>query len=721
MTSNSFPYLLSPGRIGTLEIRNRIATTAMGVSMAEEDGSAGDRLIAYHEEQAKGGVGLIIMGATGVAWPVGCVQWQQAAISEDRFIPGLTRLADRVHAHGAKIAAQLHQGGLNAGYGFQMWGHPLWTPSIPPMPKGNFGSHFLPEEMSGMAGMKMPELKIVEKADLELLVDQFAQGARRAQEAGFDGVEIHGAHGYIISAFLSPAANSRTDEYGGSRENRARLLREVIEGVRRQVGRDFPVWVKLDLREEGRENGLTIDDAIFNARVAQEAGADAITCSAYHDNGDARLHTQSHTPQQPGLNLPGVAQLKKAITIPVIGSGRVEPEAGDRAIGNGETDFISMGRKLLADPHLPRKLAEGKRDEVRPCIYCYTCISAIYLGTDTRCSIRPETGREFEQWPVPSGDARHVAVVGGGPGGMEATRRLRELGHRVTLIEARERLGGTLRFAALAYEPNERLLNWLTREVEESGADVRLSTRATPQLLATLMPDAVIVATGAVRGMPDIPGNDHDHVLSGDDLRGMMFDETSEAIKRKTSLFTRMATRVGAATGATANIGLVRKASHAWMPIGDKVVIIGGELVGLELAEFLQERGRTVTVVDEAEKFGAGLTVLRRMRLIPELEEHGARLAPGAQGISIGKDAVTWTDAEDAAQSAACDTVIVAKGATGDTSLADAIRAAGHEVHVIGDATGVGYIQGAMWGAARAVNEIAGGETTTQLKELERT
>jgi 2,4-dienoyl-CoA reductase-like NADH-dependent reductase (Old Yellow Enzyme family) len=272
---------------------------------------------------------------------------------------------------------------------------------------------------------KPPEIRIVEKADLELLVDQFAQGARRAREAGFDGVEIHGAHGYIISAFLSPAANSRTDEYGGNRENRARLLREVIEGVRRQVGRDFPVWVKLDLREEGRENGLTIDDAIFNARVAQEAGANAITCSAYHENGDPRLHTQSHTPQQPGLNLPGVAQLKKAVSIPVIGSGRVEPEAGDRAIGNGETDFISMGRKLLADPHLPRKLAEGKRDEVRPCIYCYTCISAIYLGTDTRCSIRPETGREFEQWPVSSGDARHVVVIGGGPGGMEATRRLR--------------------------------------------------------------------------------------------------------------------------------------------------------------------------------------------------------------------------------------------------------------------------------------------------------
>lgn len=708
MTSNAFPHLLSPGRIGTLEIRNRIATTAMGVSMAEEDGSAGERIIAYHEEQAKGGVGLIIMGATGVAWPVGCVQWQQAAISEDRFIPGLKRLADRVHTHGAKIAAQLHMGGLVAGYSFAKWGHPLWTPSIPPMPKGNFAQYFMPNELAGMAGVGMPELKIVEQADIDLLVSQFAQGARRAVEAGFDGVEIHGAHGYIISNFLSPAGNTRTDGYGGSRENRARLLREVVEAVRAEVGPDFPMWVKLDLREEGRENGLTLEDAIFNAKVAEAAGADAITCSASHETGEAKLHTQSHTPHEPGLNLPGVAQVKKAVSIPVIGSGRVEPEAGDRAIGNGETDFISMGRKLLADPHLPRKLAEGRRDEVRPCIYCYTCISAIYLGVDTRCAIRPETGREFEHWPAPTGDSRHVVVIGGGPGGMESTRRLRALGHKVTLIEKGERLGGTLRFAALAYEPNERLLNWLIREVEDSGADIRLGTEASPALLASLAPDEVIVATGAIRAMPDIPGNEHDHVLSGDDLRGMMFGETSEAIKRKTSLFTRLATKVGAATGASANIDLVRKATHAWMPLGDRVVIVGGELVGLELAEFLTERGRKVTVVDEAEKFGAGLTVLRRMRLIPELEEHGVRLAQAARNVAIGKDAVTWTDAEGAAQQAPCDTVIVAKGARGDTRLADELRAAGHHVHVIGDAIGVGYIEGAIWGAANAVREIAG-------------
>ncbi len=707
MTSNTFPYLLSPGRIGSMELRNRVATTAMGVSMAEEDGTAGERLIAYHEEQAKGGVGLIILGATGVAWPVGCVQWQQAAISEDRFIPGLARLADRVHAHGAKIAAQLHQGGLNAGYGFQQWGHPMWTASPPPPPRGNFTDYFLPEELAGMAGYKMAEIKIVEQADIDLLVHQFGQGARRAKEAGLDGVEIHGAHGYILSNFLSPAANSRTDGYGGSRENRARLLREVISEVRAQVGHDYPVWVKLDLREEGREGGLTIEDAVFNALVAQEAGADAITATAYHEVGQGKLHTQSHTPHEEALNLPGVAQLKSALSIPVIGSGRIEPERGDRAIGNGETDFVSMGRKLLADPHLPRKLADGRAEDVRPCIYCYTCISAIYLGVDTRCAVNPECGREFKA-PAPSTEPkqRHVVVIGAGPGGMETTRRLRSEGHRVTLIEASDRLGGTLRFAALAYEPNERLLKWLVREVEQSGADIRLGTQATPTLLHSLSPDAVIVATGARRDMPNIPGADRDHVLSGDDLRHLMFGETSGDLKRKTGLFTRMATKIGAATGASANIDLVRKATHSWMPLGDRVVIIGGELVGLELAEFLHDRGRKVTVVDDLPRFGGGLQLLRRMRLLQELAEHGVRLAPGAQGITIGDSAVPWKDSEGTNQQAECDTVIVAKGAHGDTALAEELRAAGFDVEVIGDAGGVGYIEGAMWGAARAAAAV---------------
>jgi len=704
--TNPYPHLLSPGRIGTLELKNRIVVSAMGVSLSEDDGTVGERIIAYHEEQARGGVGLIVSGVTGVAWPVGAVALQQTAISDDRFIPGLRQLCDRVHAAGAKIAAQLHHGGLVAGYSFQRFGEPLWAPAIPPQSKGNFTDFFLMEELAGMGGMKPPQIKVLEQADIDLAVSQFAQAARRAKEAGFDGVEIHAGHGYLLSSFISPYGNTRTDNYGGSRENRMRLAVEVIEAIRREVGRDYPVWIKLDSRELGKDGGITIEDAMEHARIAEAAGADAIVATCAHNPAIARLHSESNIPHVENWNLPAAARIRQAVSIPVFGLGRIELDDAEAAIAVGQADFIAMGRKLLADPYLPAKLAAGEPDKVRPCVYCYTCVSAIYMGEQARCAVNADISREYLR--KQPGVSRHVAVIGGGPGGMDATRRLRAAGHRVTLIERSPRLGGTVRFAGLAYEPNERLLNWLVREVEASGAELRLGTEATPELLAALGPDHVIVATGAVRGMPDIPGNDLPHVFSGDDMRKLMFGESSDELRRKTSLFTRMATRIGAATGITANLGLVRKATRAWMPLGRRVVIIGGELVGIELAEFLHERGRMVTVIEEAPRLGKGLTLVRRMRILSELAEHGVELCGGASEVTIGRDAVTFTDQSSATRAVPADSVIVARGAAGDLSLAEALRAAGFAVTTIGDANGVGYIEGAMRGAFEAVQALAG-------------
>ncbi len=707
MTSNRYPHLLSPGKIGTLDLKNRIAVTAMGVSLSEDDGTVGERLIAYHEEQARGGVGLIISGVAGVAWPVGCVAMGQTAISDDRFIPGLKALTDRVHQHGAKIAVQLHHGGLVAGYSHARWGHPLWAPGYPPAPKGNITEFFLMEELAGMAGMKMPEIKVLEPAEIEQAVSQFADGARRAKEAGFDGIELHAGHGYLLSSFISPYTNQRTDQYGGSRENRMRFPLEVIRAIRAAVGPDFPFWVKLDSREIGKQ-GITIEDAQAHARMVEAAGADAITITAYHETGKGALHSESHTPHTESFNLPSVAAIKTAVSIPVLGSGRVEAETADQSIGKGELDFVAMGRKLLADPQLPNKLLAGRPDQVRPCVYCYTCISAIYMGGSARCAVNPELGFEGEPAARPASSPKHVAVIGGGPGGMESARRLSALGHKVTLIEQSDRLGGTLRFASLAYEANERLLNWLRQEVEEGSTEVRLSTTATPELLRTMGVDEVIVATGAIRGMPEIPGGDLPHVFSGDDMRRMMLGESSEELKRKTGLFTRIATKVGAATGATANLALVRKATHTWMPLGDNIAIIGGELVGIELAEFLTERGRKVHVIEQTPRLGKGLTLVRRMRILSELADHGVGLHGGASNIAIHKDAVCFTDSQGNMQTVTADNVIVAMGAAGDLTLADSLKAAGFTVHPIGDATGVGYIEGAMHGALAAVKAVAG-------------
>jgi 2,4-dienoyl-CoA reductase-like NADH-dependent reductase (Old Yellow Enzyme family)/NADPH-dependent 2,4-dienoyl-CoA reductase/sulfur reductase-like enzyme len=681
-------------------LKNRIFVTAMGVSLANEDGTVSQRLIDYHVAQARGGAGMIVMGVTGVAWPVGAVQPNQTAISHDRFLPGLTALVEAVHAQGSRIAAQLHHGGLVASYSAN-FGEPLWGPSMPAPFHGDFPDYFLPEEMAAFAGGAVPEVKVLTQDDIDAAVGQFAAAARRAVAAGFDGLEIHGGHGYLLSSFVSPSSNTRTDAYGGDLPGRARLLLEVVGRVRGAVGPDFPVWVKIDSRELGRA-GITLEDAVQLAPMVEAAGADAITVTAYHDVGQGKLHSASNIPHEPAAHLAAAAAIRAAVTVPVIASGRVELERGEQGLNKGEFDFLAMGRKLLADPSLPMKLEQGRIGEIRPCIYCYTCVSTAYLREQVRCAVRPETGYEDLDW-APAAVPQRVVVVGGGPGGMEAARRLSQAGSQVTLIEKSGRLGGTLRFAALAYEPNERLLDWLRGEIERSDVEVRLGTEATCELVAGLRPDKVIVASGAVRDMPAIPGNDQDFVLSGDDLRGMMLGEDSAEIRRKTTWATRVATKLGAATGASANLDLVRKATHAWMPLGNRIVIIGGELVGCELAEFLLERGREITIVGEAPRFGGGLLLVRRMRLLAELREHGAALFPGASQIGIGDRNVRFADSGGVNRIVEADHVVVAMGAHGDSALADALRSAGLDVVEVGDGTGVSYIEGAIRGAAEAV------------------
>ena len=711
MSNNAYPHLLSPGRIGLLELRNRIIVTAMGVNLALE-GFCGERIIAYLEEQARGGAGLVSIGVAGVAWPVGGNQPGQVAISDDRFIPGLKAAADAVHAHGAKFSIQLHHGGM-VGVEDMLAGRPVWVPSLPQSMPGSGTQQVMDAwvqdeiEQAAASGQRMPkvEFKVLTQEDICTVVAQFAAGAVRAKQAGADGVEIHGGHGYLISGFMSPKSNHRSDEFGGCLENRARFLLQILQAVRTATGPDFPVWVKIDAKEYGVAKGIKLEDAVLVAKMLETAGADAITVTSYHDTGKLKLHSESNIPHIPGWNLPAAERIKAAVAIPVIASGRVEVDLGEAKIAAGAFDFLAMGRKLLADPHLPRKLSEGLAEAVRPCIYCYTCVSAIYFREPVRCAVNAEIGFEYLRRTERPAAKRYV-VVGAGPGGMEAARRLDQQGHQVTLLERSERLGGTLQFAALAYEPNQRLLNWLRRNIEQSGVDVRLNTSATPELVASLKPDAVLVATGPLRTMPPIPGGDLPHVFSGDDLRRLVQGQSSPELARKVSAPIRLVTRLAAATGLTSNLDILRKTSHWWMPLGKRMVIVGGALVGLELAEFLRERGRTVTVVDEVPRFGAGLTLVRRMRMLEELKEHGVALFPGAKEIVIGADAVRFTDSSGTAQVIAADHVVVAKGVSGNPEAADELRQAGFKVHAFGDCTGVGYIEGAIRGAADVVASL---------------
>jgi 2,4-dienoyl-CoA reductase-like NADH-dependent reductase (Old Yellow Enzyme family)/NADPH-dependent 2,4-dienoyl-CoA reductase/sulfur reductase-like enzyme len=707
VANDRFANLLAPGRIGTLELKNRIYMTAMGTNLAEPGGVCGGRTRAYYSERAKGGVGLITVGSVGVAWPVGSALQNQVAISEDRHVPGIKALVDEVHGHGAKIALQLHFGGLVAATDMKE-GRPVWTPSIPSGTAGDLMDGFLEAELAAADFLKYGEIKfrVMTREDVRELVRLFVAAAQRTKAAGVDGIELHGGHGYIFSSFLSPYTNKRTDEYGGSVGNRARLLLETIAGIRSALGRDFPLWVKIDTQEFGKPEGIGVEDAITVARLAEAAGADAITASTYADQAWGINHSGSNIPDVPETMVSGAIAVKSALKIPVLASGRIELAAADRYIGEGGFDFLGLGRPLLADAHLARKLTEGRAADVRPCIYCYCCVSQIYFSRPVKCAVNPDTGFERELAITPAAMRKRIVVIGGGPAGLETARRLAQKGHEVMLLEQSDRLGGTAQFAAIAYQPNERVVEWLRRQIDASGVDVRLNTRATPELIRSLSPDTVVVATGAVRTMPSIPGAERSNVLSGEDMRRLVLGENLGSLKGKTGWSTRIATKVGALTGATKSFELIRSATRTWMPLGKRIVVIGGELVGLELAEFLAHRGRLVTVIDDAARFGAGLHIVRRWRALAELRELGVALLTQATEIAIGENCVTYVNLNGQARTVGADHVIVAKGAMGDLRLADSLRAAGFNVHTAGDCGGVGYIEGAMGDAARVAAAI---------------
>ncbi len=703
MIRNPFAPLLEPGRIGTLELRNRIVMAPMGSNFAEADGHCGERIQAYYEARAKGGAGLLIMGVCAVAFPAGTAEPYQVGVSHDDFIPGLAGIATRAHRHGAKIAMQLQHAGKTASRDAAA-GRELWVPSPPPPFKTDMLAALTQQEMATfVGGMRRtpPPLRVMDKADIARMVEYFAAAAARAQAAGFDGVELHAAHTYILAGFLSPYYNRRDDEYGGPIENRARLLLETLRAVKARTGAGFPVWVRLDAEELRTPGGITLPDAIATARLVAAAGADAVSVSAYATITTGTAFTEAPLVHAPGAFIANTAAIRSALhaagtPLPVIAAGRIEPEVGARGIAAGEFDFVAMARKMLADPEIPIKLAANRPQDIRPCIYCYACVSQIFINQRVKCAVNALTGHESEAAIAPAARPGHLLVVGGGPAGMEAARVAALRGHRVTLVERSDRLGGTLFFAALAYPENGKLLDHLVEQIERSAVEVRLSTAATPALVAALRPDAIVVATGARRAAPAIPGADQSHVWSGDELRRLMTNDGADAIARtKLNLAERALFKAGGMLRVTDSQQALQSLSKLWMPLGKRVVIVGGGLVGLELAEFLLARGRQVSVLEESDKPGRELSIVRRWRVLEAVETHGT-LHRQASVTRIGKREVEWRDAEGAEQRTPADSVVLATGAEADDSLARELAGCGVPVHVAGDCAGVNYIEGAM-------------------------
>lgn len=697
--SSALPHLMAPGRIGSLTLRNRIIMSPMGSNMAEPGGFCGERIQTYYEKRAEGGAAMVIMGSVGISWPLGSPNWRQVAISDDKYIDGLTGLVERVHRHGALAAVQLHHGGLEAINDSQA-GRPLLCPSEPEHAEESLTRYLTQEEIAVLSEPYRAEsckvhYKVADAGDIAWVTGQFVEAAERARRCGFDAVEIHAGHGYLISSFLSPSVNKRSDNYGGSIENRSRLLVEVISAIKERVGRDFPVWFRMDSHQFAH-GGITNEDACVTAPLAVAAGADAVHCSADGDHSTGTCYTEGHSTHVPAGFSRFAAAVKSQIDVPVIMPGRVEPEVGDRLIKEKKIDFVTMARKLLADPELPNKIKQNRLQDIRPCIYCYTCISQIFLRRHVICAVNAETGFETERSISPARTTHNIVVIGGGPAGMEAARVASLRGHRVTLIEQSSRLGGTVFFSGASYPPNSKLVSYLREQMKALAVDVRLNTEATPSLIRKLSPDKVIVANGCSRSTPNLPGIDLPHVLDGDQIRALVTGEGLQDLESKVDRLTRIMLSGAALSRVTSNMSLVRTLSRIWMPLGKRIVFIGGGLVAVELAEFLAERGRQVTLLEEGSTFGKELMLVRRWRNMADIEALGVQCLPNATVKRIDTGTVTYINSGSQERTIAADHVILTTGTTENMTLANTLEQQGINVLTAGDCNGVTYIEGAI-------------------------
>ena len=668
-----FEHLLSPVSVGPMDLRNRMVMAPMGVEIVGDDGFANDQIIAYYEERARGGVGLIITEVCAMAYPRGANSVHQLGLSDDRYIPDLRRLTDQVHRHGAKIAVQLVHHGKVSRVDIKE-GRPVLVPSIPQW-HGSLDmiQDLTPEELGLMAaanGGGAPNYHELTTDDIAAVTADFAAAARRAQEAGFDGLEIH---------------------------NRSRLLCEVIAASKAATGDDFAVWCRLDALEYRTPDGIVFEDTEVTAQLAQQAGADAVHLSAYGDQTSGPAFTEGTLPHREATHAALSGRVKSKLNVPVIAVGRIRPDTGDEMIAHQKADLIAMGRQMLADPATALKVSEQRPADIRPCINCYVCVAQPFFDRRVRCAVNPVLAHEVELRDIErttAAEPRSVVIVGGGPAGMEAARVAATRGHEVTLFEASPHLGGALRFGALVYEPNLRLLKWLSTQMETLDVDVRLGTPVTVEAVEELGPDALIVATGASRVRPEIPGIDSDHVLDGDDLRAMLTDPSADA-SRKLSLTGRVAVAAGRRLGLTDDPERLASLTHHYMPIGKRVTILGGGLVGIELAEFLVDRGRAVTVLESGATLATEMAHPRRWRVLTDLRSHGAELLANADVLEVTPTQVRYRH-NDSDHAVDADCVVVASGLTGDQSVTRQLRAAGLDPAAIGDCTGVGYLEGAM-------------------------
>ncbi|MBE9505435.1 MAG: NADH:flavin oxidoreductase, partial [Chloroflexi bacterium] len=467
--------VLEPFHLGPLPLRNRIVMAPITSQYADEKGRVTEQLKAHYEARARGGTGLIIVEASYIE-PVGQAFANQLGIYDDVLLPGLRDLAGVIKRHGAVAAIQLHHGGRMAKS--SLTGMQPVAPSAIADSRGE-----LPRELS--------------REEIRSVVDSFAHAAVLAKQAGFDAVELHGAHSYLIDEFISGAANKRTDEYGGDIANRARLLVEVIAAVRAATGAEYPVWVRMNGREYGVEEGTSLEEAVEVAKLAEQAGCVAVHVSAY---GPSTPTNRTTAVFKPAVIAELAGAMKGALRMPVIAVGRITPDSAEELLEEGSTDLVAIGKALLADPELASKLAAGKEEDIVPCMVCMHCRDTL-MAPDTlgiRCQVNPRLGRDHEPAPAAAAPVKRVLVVGGGPGGMAAAIAAAARGHSVTLWEKGRRLGGQLLQAAVPPHKDRMALftRYLEAQLHREGVAIELQRDATVEAIVDERPDVVVLATG---------------------------------------------------------------------------------------------------------------------------------------------------------------------------------------------------------------------------------
>ncbi len=624
--------LFSPITIKSMELRNRIVMPPMGIIMANADGEVTDELIDYYTARAAGGAALVTVELTDVHADAHIVMGNRGhpAIYDDRFIRGLRRLTDSIHSAGARASIQLYHPGR------AMF---ATDPSKPPL-----GPSAIPCPM----WRQMPRALTV--AEIGELVQAFAEGARRARDAGFDAVDIHGAHGYLIAQFMSAHSNHRIDLYGGDLWGRLRFPIEVLSAIRKKVGPDFPIIFRFSA-DERISGGRTVEESVTIAPILVSSGADCLSIST-GTQVTGLTYTIPPMGLNQGLNIEAASAVKRAVNAAVIVAGKLNnPLMAESVIATGKADLVAIGRGLIADPEWPAKVRTGRWDDIRWCIACnQACTNSALTGAPFTCLVNPEAGNERNMKIKTASQSKRVIIAGGGPAGMESARVATLRGHKVTLYEKNEHLGGQFFLASLIPWKQEisPYLKYMARQLNELGVEVMLGQALTGSIVSDAKPDAVVVATGGRPLLPNIPGIDTRNVVTALDIL----------------------------------------AGHA--TTGKRVLVAGGGLVGCEIAEFLHEYGKIVTIVEMLPRLASDEAMGPRTLLLDRLNHSKVAYFTSARVIEITGNGVIVERDGNRDSIGGVDTIVLALGVTSLNELADDVKAIVPEVHVIGDANNPG-------------------------------